>query len=634
MATRRKTLEYWVPMLATAADNVKTALSQITLYIPEAASGTITFRKVILDAVIADASATPANVTGRTLFFTLQGATESSVNNTQAYTQSGENMIHHFSVDMTSYFTTNWGANGSRTFDSSITINTGATGSNNISVKITIDYDFDDTQTTHIKTVWIPLNADINALPTTKPGSPIDTIPALDTYCPEATKTFRQIVIVSQGNEEKSAVTDISRSWEIDSLGVFTSQLFEGASNSSKWYRLNEVVSFDTSVTHGFYSWASTTDFDHPQNWLVVTYEFSPSSSTRMINSLLFPMEFGGAMGGPTSADYQRASKEFFIQEPGTINNVKLACFIHYDQLSAIAGMNARVGTGSFVTYSSVAAVLSGGCGLMIRNDGAFTLARGRNTLTADIYNTDASDLGYNLAGWWMVNYHSDIPSQGFWAANHTVIRNLKAVGTQAAATQSIVAATAPDIPEATWFLNAVGIWYVYTSNSTGNPSGVHIGAERLSAGEGGLVWENAYESLGGTDAESGIRQAWAQARTIFRRFRDGSIIDQDPKRLPFETARRWRVCLGGNCASFDHLDMVFTYHSITFTISGTVTDSNGGAVTLSLHRVSDGEKVMETTRTGNGAYSFNWFDNTEEMYVVAREDNNYIGRSANGLAT
>ena len=264
MATRLKTIEYWFPLMTAIADNTKTAATQITVYIPEAASGTINFRSVVVETIATDAYTTATNVTQRQTFVTLQGATETSVNNTSTLSQSGENFSHHISADFTSYFTSNWGSNGNRTLDCSLLINGSAQGTSNASVRVIITYDFDDTQSTHVKTVWIPLDADINALATSKPGTATDTIPALDTYCPEASKTYRQIVIVAQGNTEVAGTTDRTQSWEIDSAGVFTSGTFEKGSNSDYWYRINEVVSFDTSTTHNFYAWASGTDFDHP----------------------------------------------------------------------------------------------------------------------------------------------------------------------------------------------------------------------------------------------------------------------------------------------------------------------------------------------------------------------------------
>jgi hypothetical protein len=636
MTTRLKTIEYWFPYKATLADNVATALTQITVYIPEAASGSITFRSVVIDVQLDDQTATPANTSSRIIDIALEGevsSTGSTVSNAQTLTQGGENYFHQFSGTFTSYFTNNWGSNGSRTLDCSITVNTGTSGSANASVRVIITYAFDDTQSTHVKTVWIPLNAPTGAMGTTK-STIYDTIPALDTYCPEASKTFRQTTLVIQGNTESNSATSINLSFQIDETGsTLTSTNYVKTSTTDKWYRLNEVISITTSATHDLYMWASTADFDHPQVWLVVTYEFSPGSTTTILNSLWLPMEFGGPMGGPTSSDFQRAERELWIEEPATITTQRVACLFFYDKLAAQTGLNARVGTGSFVSYTDVGTVVAGGAGLMVRNDSAFTLARGRNILQADIYNTDTTDLGYNLASVWLVNYTSGVPTNGIWAANHTVIRNLKAVDTQAATVQSIVSAVAPDLPETTNFRTSIGLHYVYTSNSTGTPMGVHIGTER-SSGEGGPIWENIYEAFGGSDPETGVRQAWATARSVFKRWVDGSVEDAGVDRLSLETARRWRLALGGSCASFDHLDMYITYHTITFTVSGNVTGSGGGTVNLSLCRATTGEVVMKKTRTGDGSYSFTWFDNTEYMYVDAYEDETHLGRSATGLAT
>lgn len=628
MATRLKTLEYWFPTLASIPDVSATALTQITLYIPETIS---TFRSVVAEVIVADLFTAAGNITQRQISLILQGASASTVNNTNTFTNSGENIIHQFSADFTSYFNSNWSGT-SRTLDGELTINTSANGSANASVRVIITYEYDDTSTTHIKTVRIPLDSLRTAQLTSK-GAAIDTIPALDTYCPEASKTFRQIAVVLQGNQESTVTTDITLNFEIDSLGPVSSTPYEKGLNTSSWFRFNDVVSFDTSTTHSFYIWTTTTDLDHLQVYLVATYEFDPSSTTRVLNALMLPMEYGGAMGGPTSSDYQRAERELWIQEPGTITLERCALLVFWDQLAAMSGLNMRMGTGSFLSYTSVAATLGGGCGAMIRNDSAFTLSRGRNTLSADLYNTDNADVGYNLASVWMINYTSDKHTDGVGAHNHTVSWNLKAVDTQSAAVQSIIPTTALTIPETNHFKNSVGLNYIYTTNSSGNAAGVHIGVERLS-GEGGLIWENVYEALGGTDPEVGVRQAWATARSVFRRFASGSIIDYDDTRLSIETSRRWRVILGGNANSFDHLDIYMTYHSISFTVSGNLTGTNGGTVILSLHRASNGEKLMETSRTGDGAYSFTWFDDTEEVYVEAYEDDDYKGRSGNGSAT
>jgi hypothetical protein len=659
-----------------------------------------------VDLICHNRNTTVANVTNRNLSLTLQGVGASSVNNANTLTGSGEQYNILASGDFTTYFATNWGSNGSRTLDLSVLMNdSGGTpltpSFNNFSARIVITYEYDDTQATHVKTVWIPLNAPLTALATSKPGSPTDTIPDLDDFLPEAGKVFRQTTIVIQGNSEGNSATDKSLSIEIDTAGALASQTYEHGSSCDMWYRLNHVVSFTTTATHSFYIWASAADFDHPQVWLVVTYEFegdntattltedldgsetgvdvtnaallgtvpftiivdnehmlvtSIASNTLtvarghngtsavthdsgaavrpgVICSLLLPVEFGGAFGGTTSSDYQRADRELWVQELAPVSR-NMAALVFWDQAAAIAGLEMRFGTGSFNAITSVATVLCGGCGAMLRNDAGFTLARGRNTMNVDAFRTDTTDLGMNTSALFMVNYVAAQPTAGPGAANHTVIKALAVIGTGAAAVGATIAATSLPIPESEWFASAIGVHYLYQSNGASSPAGVNIGVERLASGEGGLLWENVYEAIGSTDPEVGIRQAFATARSVFNRWAG------DPRgSLDIETNRRWRFITANAATSFDQLLLLFTYHSITYTVADDVTNSNGGAVQLGLHRDDEnasgkGELVRESSRSGDGAYSFNWFDNTEEVYVVGYEDDDFKGRSGSGLAT
>lgn len=627
MATQQ-TVEYWFPHLASAVDNTATSFTQITVTLP---AGTKTFRSVFAEVICHDRNTTVSNISRRQIELQLGAAGYSAVNNTNALTLGGEQMVIQFSGDFTSYFTTNW-TGTAMTCDLRVLLDD-ATASplnpsfNNFSARLVVTLDVDEAQATQVKTLWIPLDAPTGALGTTKPGTANATIPALDTYLEEGGKTILQTAIVVQGNTEGNSTTDKSLSFEVDTLGVFTSQLYEHGSNTDMWYRLNQVVSFTTNATHDFFIWASVADFDHPQVWLVVTYSWAPGSSTRMTVGVLAPAEIGGCFGGNTSATPQRVERSLWIEEPGAITTKALAALIFWDQAAPIAGLNMRLGSGSYAAYTSVSTALSGSCGAMIRNDSAFTLARGRNTLYAEVYRTDTADVGANASALFMIVYSCDIPSQGWHKANRTVIRNLRVTGTVAAGGESIVNAVAFDIPSANYFLNAIGVRYCYTSNGTSNPMGCHVGTERLS-GEGGVYWENVYEAMGATDPEVGIHECYATARSVFQRW-PGDTVDGN-SRLDIETARRWRAVIGGGGTSFDHLDLYITYHSIEFTCADSISGFSG-TVTLSLHRET-GEKVAETSRSGDGAFSFTWYDNTEPMYVVA-DDGTTVGRSTLTLA-
>jgi len=629
MATKTKTVEFWFPQLNTAADAVDTNFTQITVYLPESSK---VFRSVILHVAYQDINTTLSGTNNRRqVSLRLAAVAYSVVNNTNVYTLSGEQFASEASGNFTSYFTTNW-TGTSMTCDARFLYDMSTAtplGANNLSACLTITYDYDDTSATQIKTVRIPLNAPVAALGTIKPGATA-SIPNLSTYLPEASKTIKQTAFVVQGNESQGGATvDMTLTWQVDTDAVYTSQIFEAGGASDRWFRLATVGSFTTNASHSWFIWASVAKFYHLQAWLVVTYEYNEASTTSVFNSLILPMEINSPMGGAIAADYQRGTRDFFIEEPATITGLEIAFYVFWDQAAAISTLQFRIGTGSFVTYTDLASVLCGGNGAMIRNDAAFSLVRGRNTLNADCWRSDTVNLGFNLSGFWIVNYTSAKATGGTGAHNHSIIWNLSPYGTNAAVNLNTIAATNPTIAETSYYLTAIGTALKYISNTNSSAAGVTVLVERLAA-EGGLIWEAAYVDIGHTDPESGIRHCFSQVKDLFKRWPS----DVGADRMDLETARRWRTAYGNGIVAFDHLDLIYTIHSITKTISGTVSGSGGGTVTLSLHRVTTGEKVLETSRVGNGSYSFTWYDDTEQMYVEAREGATFLGRSDNGLAT
>ena len=630
MATRLKTVEYWFPTLGALTDALLTNFTNITLYLPE--TGTKTFRSAHLEVMADDIiTATGGTITEWRLALQLGAAGYTTNTNTNDIIHSGENRSVLLAADFTSYFNTNWtGASMSCDVQVYIDQSTGTTlGMRDLSAKLILTYEYDDTSTTQVKTVWIPLDAPKGALATAKPGAATATIPALDTFCPEASKTYRDWSIIVQGNDSTTATTDYTISMQLDAAGdSVTTNPREAALNSARFFRYCwNKPTFTTNAAHDFFIWGSVARVNHAQIWLVVTYEFDASATTTVLNSLLLPMEFASPMGGTAAADAQRATRKIYIQEPGTITVQQSALMLFWDQAAAVAGLRARVGAASYTVYTDAASVMCGGNALMNRCETALTLTRGYNALQADVYRTDTADFGMNVSSFWMLNYTSSKATDGVGAHNHTVNWGLADYGTVAAASLRTVAATAPVIPEADYFFNAFGINYQYLSNSTGTAAGVGILAERLSA-EGGPSWEEIYKDIGHTDAESGLRQCWAQARAFFKRFPG----DKGEDRVDIEQARRWRAVLSNNCASYDMLDFVMTYHSIKGTVSGSISGSAGGTVNIGLFRADTNgmpkERLLETTRAGNGAFSFTWYEDTEDVVVCAFETDTYKGMS------
>lgn len=629
MATRLKTVEFAVPPYTTAiTDNTLTTLTQITVYLPESGK---TFRSVVATVTASITDTAAGNLSTRQLQCRLGAAGYTAHTNSNAVTNSGEDIIAHHSVDLTSHFTTNWSGT-SMTFDTQVLFDSAATtpGAINASVTLVVTYEYDDTSSTQIKTVRFPLNAPVGALATTKPGSPVDTLPALDTELPEASKVYRSIFVTVQGNAANIAnTTDLTITQQWVSSTAHTSGGFESALATDYWFRYVWECSsvLVTNTTQAYYIYSNVARMNHLQIWLTVTYEFDATSSNDMFVSLMLPNDLDSPMGGTTSADYQRTSRELFIQETGVVDK-QVAFFPTWSQIGAISTLQFRIGTGSFVTYTDAAATVAGGNGAMVRNDSAFTLARGRNTLNFDVYRSDTADRGWNVSGFWIVNYQAAKPTDGYGAANHTVIWNIGGTFDGAAASEKNISAMAPVIPETSYYIAGCGVRLMANQNGTTLASSFTVLLEKTS-GEGGVQWLVAYKDAAHGDVETGLFVMFGQIRDYFDRWSG----DPDTSRLDIETSRRWNIYNGQVGTGFYQLDMLITYHTITYAVAGDVTGSAGGTVTITLHRASNGEKVASTTRSGNGAYSLTWYDNTENVFVEAVEDGTHLGRSADGTA-
>ncbi len=638
MAQRLKTVEYAFPILNSLVNNTLTNLSQITLYLPESNKS---FKSVELRITCDDIiTATGGSLTTKTINLRLGSADYLSTTNAGTLTHSGENISHLFVRDFTSHFNTNWSGT-SMTCDAQIIINqsTGTTlGMVNVCARLYISYEYDDTSTTHIKTVYIPLNAPVTNLETTRPAS-FDTIPALDTYLPEVGKNIRDYFIWFGANTSLATTNTVDHnlSFQIDSDTEEVSGNYEAALATDRWTEYIFKPTFTTNTTHEIRVWTSTGGVSRhacPQLYLVVTYEFNPTDTTIVMNSLLLPMDWESP-AGVSSTIFQRAERELMIQEPGTITLQKLALFTNYaTPISPAGNYRFRIGTGSWITLTySGSGVSAGQRGHMLRNDEAFSLSRGRNILQADCYSGSATATPTNISSFWVVNYTSGKASAGVGAHNHTVFQNILTHGTGGAVLQ-MTTASVPfiSIPETSFYIVGLGMVFEWMSNSTINPTGSIVQAERLVS-EGGLKFESIYIDANSSDPEPGIFSNYSQARSLFQRWPN----DADSRRIAVENSRRFKTALT-NISMSDgcwHLRLasIVTYHSITYTVSGSISNSNNRKVYLYLHRESNGEILLTTSRTGDGSYSFTWYDNTENLYVEAYGDNSFKGRSAFGLA-
>lgn len=627
MATRLKTVQFAFPALASLTNNTLTNLTQITLYLPESSK---TFRSAILKVTCDDIiTATGGSITTKTVNFRVGAAGYTTVANANTMTNSGENLSLLLCQDFAGHLTTNW-TGTSMTADVQLQINqsTGTTlNMVNVCATLEITYEYDDTSATQVKTVYLPLDWPVAALGTTKPGTQNATIPALDTHLPENGKTIRSLHIVMQGNIQANAsTTDSTLSAQIDSLTALTTGNHEQALASNRFMRYVWDISglgMTTNATHGFYVWGSVARYNHWQAWLVVTYEFTLSGTTTALNSTRLALKSNAVyIGGTTSADYVRLTATLWIEEPTTITGKEIAAFLFWEANGNIAGLNARVGTGTFVAYTdNMPASPSGGNAMMVRNDAAITLARGKNEIVVDVYRTDATDIGAGIAGYLIVNYHSGIASGGIGSHNHTVNWPLAVTSTGAAANGRTVTVQ-PLLPEADFWINSIGAELAGHIDGTGTQGGLVLVADRDSDTEGFQSWEtiSRFRTITYNGAEVGVRIYVDDCTDLFEQFPGDARL---PTRMDIETSRVWQARFGqGGNGWVHYMGLFITYHSITFTAADSVSGFSG-TVTIELLDGTTREKVKSTTRSGDGAFSITWYDSTVPMEVKASDGTN-----------
>ncbi|MBP9728101.1 MAG: hypothetical protein KBD27_01855 [Candidatus Moranbacteria bacterium] len=644
MATRLKTIKYAFPTTTSIiTDATVTNLTQITVYIPESSP---TFVSVTADVAFQDiVTATGGTITEHRCGLQVGAAGYTTVTETDDIANSAENLGGVLGpFDFTSHFTTNW-TGTSMTCDVQVYFDqsTGTTlGMRNVNAELTITYSYDDdpgTNATQIKTARIPLESLVGTLSTTA-NSNIGTsqIPQLTGggILPEASVAIRDYYFLIEGNvANNNTTTDFTVTCNIDSGASAAFGVTEAGLGSDYYTRLIYKPSVPTTTTtHNFQMWSSVTNkMNHVCVTLVVTYEFDPASSTTILNSLLIPVEIASPLGVTTSAEASRFTRELFVQEPATITFQQSAFRINFNTTAAVSGLNFRAGGQAFRAYTNIGNVVCGMFSLQQRIDSGgaqgagMTLARGSNTITIDGYATDTTDQVTNISGYIIVNYHSGKATSGLVGQHSHTTEFLLSQWNALLADRTRVNNYAIAIPESNYWLVSVGfmldIWQSTASNA------ITLDVEVLSGESKGAGYLDIYADAVQTDAERGCSLVYMRGRDVFKRY----PADPDPDRLDVETARDYRLYFAATAGS--GLMSVVTYHSFTYSVSGTVTGYAGSGIglTVNIYRSDTKTLVGSVATTSGGAYTFTWYDNTIDLYAECIEDATHVGRSDDGTA-
>lgn len=638
MAIREKTVIFAFPMTTTQlTDATVTNLNQITLYIPEASP---TFTSVFAEVGFQDAiTASGGTITEHRVGLRLGAAAYTTFTETDDITNSGENLAGVLGpIDFTSHFNANW-TGTSMTCDGQVYFdqNTGATqGMRNVTMVLYVTYEYDDTAATQIKTVRIPLESLIDGLPTTATNFGTNQIPQLTGaggILPEAGVTIRDYFFLIEGNETVvSNTTDFTISANIDGGTSTNFQTQESGLASDRFCRWIYAPAVpNTATTHNLQLRSTLANRCRAVTvTLCVTYQFTLSGTSRVLNSILLPIEIGSPLGLTTAAEASRFVRDVFLVEPGSLTLRQSAVRVNYNCPANPSTINVKAGNQSYRTYITAGNVVCGMFSLQQRIDSGaaegagISIFRGHNSFVLDAYTTSATVEVTNINGYILLNYESDLAAGGIGSHANTTMRVLLPWDAQLSDLNRITNYAHPITDSNYWNLS---VGFLFTQWVATNNMALTYDVECLAGESKGAGYQDIYADAYTADNERACSMVWMRGRDVFKRFSE----DTDPDRLDIELARDYRLYTSVICGN--GITASITRHTHTWAAAGTIS-GHDPALSTNLRLVVDstGQVLQEQTLTaGTTSFSFTVYDDTEDYYIDAYQDNSYVGRS--GLA-
>lgn len=651
MTTRLNTIEYaFQTNFSTLAASTTYNFTGITVTMPETTSRV--FESVYLEVFAqADVTTSAFNTTAPTGSLQLGAATAQSI--TFGADASGGTQYHalfsgQWLQDLTAYFTAHFGGASTQTVALGVKW---PVIMQNISARLIITYQFTDADNTRAKTVRIPIDGYAGSVPTslTSIGSSTD-IPNLSTFCPEGSATFTNVYFEIEYVGRLPSVATFVTTWGIDGTtqAESTHQATGEAAGAYAFFRvLWQQNSLSTSATHQFQGQTSVANtlYDVCVT-MVVTYTYSESGTTSVLNSIIVPFP-DAAMGPNTNSTSNRATWQttFYVEEPATVTLVQSAVRLStYQQNDATAydAINLRVGTQTYRSYTHPGITTFGGVNygqvaFQQRFDsgasegaGGFTLARGPNTLTFDAYGNGAGDDNQAvMQAYAIVNYTSGVASGGTATHNKTIKHCMVSSAAPSLLNEYYLdfgTITPISPPETAWWCNGIAFAIDWTMSAPFWFACLESGEKQ---GSGSLLMAAVLNVNYGNGVD-GIRQLIAGPD----RFWDRNSAELDTGRLNPFTGRRWMRGGQSNSGAIQAFEAWFTYHSITFNVAGTASGytGSGSGITVNIHRSDTGELTATATTSTGGSFSTTVFDNVTQLYAEAYQDSTHLGRSALGV--
>lgn len=557
------------------------------------------------------------------------GSWNAVVLNNLSLVQTGEHIPVEFLFDITSAMAS--GLNGtSHTLTIRFSMIAGVGGGNSTTWSnpggvVGITYTA-DAQATRIKTVAIPLASSTSQLSTT--AITMDTIPQLSTFLPEASVSIVTMFFEVQGNTVHNAAGTgiVTLSLDAESGTAFT---ITNPLTTAVWYYLIWVRDdMSTGSTHSFKAKSNTTSLRCPGMTIVlwVTYTYDHSSSTTILNSLQLPFLETSGYGSESGRQADYASRNVWVQEPGTITIQQSALSFRFSSASTNSN-NIVINTGTattFSTYQTLSGGAASGYSLQVRVDSDWSLSRGENSFGVS-WSTGAVRKIAGMTAILFLNYTSGKHTSGDEYHSRTIMNCIIATPNTAISNQTYITTNIIDSPMSEYWVVGIGFLWGIIGSGTYRPANLTF------EDPGGIGWVDAFVGWTLQANEIGYFEIISRVRDLFKRFPE----DIDPNRI-LDLDNNSTIKLETPAASADFLLGYTTYHSISYTLAGTISgySGDGSGITVDIFRSDTDELVGSVVSTLGGSYSFTWYDNVIALYAVARQDSTHVGRSDNLFAS
>lgn len=637
MAIRKKSIKVPINFGAVTdlADNALTVLGTTTIYIPEnSAASPVTFSAAMLYVAYQSTGSTTQTISSFGTSVILGGGASQSIVITGTSGETGEDISGIVGpINYTNYFTASYGNTSYRTCQVNAQINTSAGVTRGVYAYLELSYYYNDTAAGRIQTICIPYESSTTTLPTT--ATTYATLKNL-TGAGGLLGGYNSPVIrhrwleVKGNTNTNGSTTDISMSYSYDAGAGVVLPIKEQGGGADNWvyYQLNSST-LSSTATHTVQLWNSTaTRWSNIilNEW--VSFEYSASGTTSVLNYIELPIEFESPIAGTTSTVDSVFSRKLLIQEPNNISLIKGAAEIRY---VAAGSSTAAILAGDQASYRSYAQSSTLVAGQFTFNHGldadsalgaAFTLVRGENDINISLYRSAGSM--NNVSGVIRLLYSSSVAPSGLDSHSKTVYSFARQMSFTTTADDTITDSV--QISENNyWLTEAAMEYYLFTDSATMTL----LSQARLATGEGaGDGWRAIYQDSYISDAEYAFSSWVVRARPEFRRY----PLDPDSSRMNIETSRNFRTAMG--TASRYGLKWFTTTHAITGSIAGTISniDTLGGTgeSNIEVYRLTftgianeyNNPELFAVQTLPNASATYNFsvpsYDDTARYYVVA----------------